>query len=820
MNLAFISKIILTIILPLGLLLSGCSGSQGGGGEGSSFEIEKALIFLGKGEYQPAETALKQAIRLAEKEDNQLNLIRGYKYLGNVYAAYNQPDEAHRLYDTASSRVEAFILRADARKDTALFSYKIEQANILNNKAILYQGQFEFDKAIFSLEKVLSIDRELGNKEGEYLTLGNLGRAYRDEAAVVQGKESDKGKKQIIKSIELFDQALAIRYNASDLANKARSLELLDDKTGALEVYSLAVSQFRKEGNSQWASIITGNIGKILLDQADAETDAVKKRSLYISAKDSLNYCLLGIEAVRGNIGKDAARSTFFDDKIFYYENLMRAQLKLGEKEELFVTIERAKARSLLDLLYTKDFSSSKQYSDEVKLLIKKEKELSNSIGRVQNDPDSAEVMKNYITLYDEVISRLSEKEPEFASLKQVAPASLARIRELLPDSSMMLEYFTGKNFSAVLLITKNEIKTRELNFGSYSIEDTIHSLRESFVQFNTDAGKFKRKIMDQEREKGNRNWVGIWQEEWKKTVTSDDWQWRLLNLHGLLVGKEFADMLKEAGKVYIVPHGILHHLPFGALITSPLNLDFSKTKHLVRPKFWLEEKSLVFLPSASVLEFISKKNSDDFSNALIIGNPVYPSPTWAKLPGAEEEAKTISEEFAEKTLLVQQEATETFVKQNISEFNVIHFATHGEFDANALESKVLFTATREDDGYLTAHEIFDLNLKASLVVLSACQSGQVGGYIRDRESAGDDLVGLTRSFLFAGAPRIIATLWFVDDKSTSSVMKKFYENKLRSGLPVHEALRQAQLEVLNSDENIDWVHPFYWAPYFLTGLH
>lgn len=820
MKLALISKIFLTIFLALGLFFSGCSASAAGGEEGSTAELGKALIFIGKGEYQPAEAALKLAIKLAEAEINHLNFIRGYKYLGNVYAAYNQPDEAHRLYDTASARAEDFIMKAESQKDTALFSYKVEQANILNNKAILYQTQFEFDKTIFSLEKVLTIDRELGNREGEYLTLGNLGRAYRDEAAVVLGKESAEGKKQIEKSIELFDQALAIRYNSTDLANKARSFELLENKAGALEVYSLAVSQFRKEGNNQWASIITGNIGKILLDQADEETDPGKKKSLYISAKDSLNYCLQGIEAVRGNIGKDAARSTFFDDKIFYYENLMRAQFKLEEKEELLNTIERAKARSLLDLLYTKDFSSSKQYSDEVKLLIKREKELSNSIGRTQNDPDSAEVLKNYTRLYDEVISQLSEKEPEFASLKQVAPASLKRIRELLPDSAMMLEFFTGKNFSAVLLITKDDIRVRELNFGSYSIEDTIHSLRESFVQFNTDAGKFKRKIMDQEREKGNRNWVGIWQEEWKNTVTSDDWQWRLLNLHGLLIGKEFADLLKSAEMVYIVPHGILHHLPFGALITSPLNLDFSRTKHLVRPKFWIEEKSLIFLPSASVLEFITKKNSDNFSNALIIGNPVYPSPTWAKLPGAEEEAKTISDEFTEKTLLIQQEATESFVKQNIGKFNVVHFATHGEFDANALESKVLFTATQDDDGYLTAHEIFDLDLNASLVVLSACQSGQVGGYIRDRESAGDDLVGLTRSFIFAGAPRIIATLWFVDDKSTSSVMKKFYENKLRSGLPVHEALRQAQLEVLKSDENIDWVHPFYWAPYFLTGMH
>lgn len=811
----------LSIVILFLVFSFGCSPKDTRAPEDSGVLILKGKGQFDAGNFKESENAFKLAIKLSQSEGNLLNEARALKYLGTLYspAAYNQPDQALMFYDSASIRIEKLLDSKLKNSDTADFEIKIEKANILNNKALIYQAQFNYDKAIFNLEEVLKLDRELENKEGEFLTLGNLGRAYRDEAAVVLGKESLKGKKQIEKSIEYFEQAGQMQKSGIIAANLSRSYELLGDFDKALQNAALASEMFRGEGNIQWGAIMLGNIGKIQIDMALQPENENQKHILLASGRDSLLKSIKGIENIRGNIGQDATRSTFFDDKIYYYEYLMKACYLLGDRKQLFEIIERAKARSLLDMLYTKDFSASQQYSPEVKELISKEKFLAKDLERLINYPDSTEIYNRRAAEHESVLALLLEKEPEFASLKQVVPADLEKIKALLPENAKMLEYFIGKNFSVVMLISKNDIKARELDFSNYSIEDSIYALRESFVAFNDDAGKFKRKIMDREREKGNRNWVEIWQQEWAQLKTNDDWQWRLLNFYGLLVGKEFTEELKNAEVVFVVPHGILHHLPFSALITSPLNLDFNRQKHLVRPKFWIEEQPLVFLPSASVLEYLTAKPKNRYDNALIIGNPVYPSPTWAKLPGAEEEAKTISDEFETKTLLIQQEATETYVKENIGDFDVVHFATHGEFDADALESKVLFTATQTDDGYLTAKEIFDLNLRSSLVVLSACQSGQVGGYLRDRNSAGDDLVGLTRSFLFAGAPRIIATLWFVDDKSTSAVMKQFYVNLLKEKMPVYKALRNAQLDVLNSEDNIDWKHPFYWAPYFLTGL-
>lgn len=813
-------KYFLFVTLILSLLL-GCSSAGSSVAVDSSQMISTGLRNFTSGNYKEAEAGFRNAIKQAVREGNLLNEARAYKYLGNIFspAAYNQTDQAIAFYDSASVKLELLKISKETAGDTSQYELKIEIANVLSNKALVYQALFEYDKAIFNLEEVLKIDRELDNKEGEILTLGNLGRAYRDEAAVVLGKETQKGKKQIEKSIEYFEQAKALKQSGIISANLSRSFEMLGDMEKALLLTAEAISLFSQEGNTQWSSIMLGNYGKLLLDIAEFNENGTEKNKQLTSARDSLEKAIIGIEKVRGNIGGDAARSTFFDDKVFYYEYLMKACFLLGDKSKLFQVVERAKARSLLDMLYTKDFSSSKQYSPEVKQLIEMEKLLSARIEKLAHVPDSATIYNNLLLEHEALMAQLLEKEPEFASLRQVVPADVKKIQELLPENSKMLEYFLGKTFSAAMLISKDEIKVKQLDFSQYIIEDTIYSLRESFVKYNDDAAKFKRTIMDREREKGNRNWVGIWQEEWAQMVTGDDWQWRLLNLHGLLVGKDFADELKNAEAVFIVPHGILHHLPFAALITSPMNLDFNRKKHLVRPKFWIEEQPLIFLPSAAVLEYLAAKPKNRYDNALIIGNPVYPSPTWAKLPGAEEEAKTISDEFETMTLLIQQEATETYVKEHIGNYDVVHFATHGEFDANALESKVLFTATQEDDGYLTAQEIFDLDLRSSLVVLSACQSGQVGGYLRDRGSAGDDLVGLTRSFLFAGAPRVIATLWFVDDKSTSAVMKQFYVNLLKEKMPVYKALQKAQLDVLNDEDNIDWKHPFYWAPYFLTGV-
>jgi CHAT domain-containing protein len=157
--------------------------------------------------------------------------------------------------------------------------------------------------------------------------------------------------------------------------------------------------------------------------------------------------------------------------------------------------------------------------------------------------------------------------------------------------------------------------------------------------------------------------------------------------------------------------------------------------------------------------------------------------------------------------LLLRKQATETAIKRFGDQFRYIHFATHGTFDAEKpLSSGLLLSGDKENDGTLTVGELYDLRLPADLVTLSACETalGKVAN--------GDDVVGFTRGFLYAGTSSIVSSLWKVDDQATSILMQQFYkslkENDKRS------ALRTAQLKVKDTYNS----HPYFWAAFQITG--
>jgi CHAT domain-containing protein len=159
-------------------------------------------------------------------------------------------------------------------------------------------------------------------------------------------------------------------------------------------------------------------------------------------------------------------------------------------------------------------------------------------------------------------------------------------------------------------------------------------------------------------------------------------------------------------------------------------------------------------------------------------------------------------------------DATEENVKREgeLKKFNYVHFATHGFIDENKPDfSSLVLTQDKnsEEDGFLRATEIFNLNLNADLVVLSACQTG-LGKLIR-----GEGMVGLTRAFMYAGTPSVLVSLWSVKDASTATLMSDFYKNLIKGKLSKTDALRKAQLSMLGNEK---FAHPFYWAPFVLVG--
>jgi CHAT domain-containing protein len=155
-----------------------------------------------------------------------------------------------------------------------------------------------------------------------------------------------------------------------------------------------------------------------------------------------------------------------------------------------------------------------------------------------------------------------------------------------------------------------------------------------------------------------------------------------------------------------------------------------------------------------------------------------------------------------------------TALGSNLSQYRIIHFATHGLLNSQHPELSGIVLSLfdeqgRPQDGFLRLHDIYNLKLSADLVVLSACKTGL------GKEIKGEGLVGLTRGFLYAGSPRVIASLWKVDDRATAELMTLFYQHMLRDGLRPAAALRKAQIDMRNRPR---WAAPYYWAGFTLQG--
>jgi CHAT domain-containing protein len=261
--------------------------------------------------------------------------------------------------------------------------------------------------------------------------------------------------------------------------------------------------------------------------------------------------------------------------------------------------------------------------------------------------------------------------------------------------------------------------------------------------------------------------------------------------LHGWLLAPA-ANAVQQATHLGIVPHGFLHYLSFGTLSDGS--------------EFLIDRAPLFYLPSVSVLRYtLERRKAERNTRVLAIGNPALDDPALA-LPFAEQEVGSIRWNFPEVTVLTGEKATESWVVRHISDFGIIHVASHGEFDpVNPLFSAVKLVKDLHQDGDLEAAEVFGLRIRADLVMLSACQTGL------GRVSAGDDVVGLNRAFLYAGTHAIVSSLWRVSDISTALLAKHFY----REYGPLNKAaaLRRAALHVKNL-----YPHPGYWGGFVLTG--
>jgi len=265
-----------------------------------------------------------------------------------------------------------------------------------------------------------------------------------------------------------------------------------------------------------------------------------------------------------------------------------------------------------------------------------------------------------------------------------------------------------------------------------------------------------------------------------------------LSKLYSILIAP-LESNLSPYSDLVIIPNGSLHFLPFQALINS-------------KGEYLIQKYNISYSPSASVYMICSSRVSKPGSGFMGIALSDIEVGNNIGLPGTEDELKRILPLFTENISAFGLQSTETFVKKNVSNFNFIHFATHGLFNfRQPLYSHLLFPQSNEDDGRLNVYEVLEMNINARLVTLSACETGL--GNI----SQGDEMVGLSRAFIFAGSSAVIVSLWAVADYPTALLMTNFY--KYMKDHNVQEALTLAQRDVIKT-----YPQPIYWSPFVLIG--
>jgi CHAT domain-containing protein len=473
------------------------------------------------------------------------------------------------------------------------------------------------------------------------------------------------------------------------------------------------------------------------------------------------------VEDTRSMLQAAEMRSSYFEQMTRVYNGMISSLMSLGRAEEAFNFSERARARTFLDILGSKVDLSRGMAS----VLMAEEQEFKRKIAALQlkleedasdnpEEPaaDGSDIkselddLKKQYTIFFE---KLQKDDPEHASLVSVEPLALKDVQALLGPESTLLEFHVLGDKTILWVVRKNDMRSVTIKLGRNGIRNLIKNLRESVNDLSSEEGA--RKI--------------------------------LIKLYALL--------LKDAGlekgeELVIVPHAALHYLPFHALITP-------------EGRYLIEDHVISYLSSASLVRFTLEKRRKIQGDALAFGNPDLDNPVY-NLRYAEREAREMGRLFPKADVFIRKEATKSRAKGISGKYNILHFATHAEFnELNPGETSLRLAMDEKEDGKLSVEEIFTLNLNSSLVVLSACKTDM--GTI----SSGDEIIGLTRAFIYAGTPSVITTLWEVNDKTSYLLMKDFYRN-LKT-MRKAEALRTAQLHLMK-----EYHHPFFWAAFVLNG--
>lgn len=789
-------------------------------------------VYRSIGESQKSLDYFAQALPLFRTVGDRRNEATVLNNMGTVYSLLSDPQKALYYFEQA-------LPVARAIKDPRL------EAATLTNMGYVYNLLEDFPKALLYLDQALTVARNNNDRRTEAAALTHTGTAY-------------SGSGDQAKAVEYLERALQLRVAVSDRQGEAttlnylgRAFDLGSQPQKALEYYNKALPIWRAVGDRN------GEVAALYgMARAQSALDDV------VRAKASTEAALALINTLRTKVASRDLRASYFASLQDIYKlhidllmRLHRRQPDAGFDVAALQTYEQARARSLIDML-AEASADIRQGADPA--LLARERSLRQMLnaeaerqmrlfGGQHTDAAADAVRRRIEELLAQLLAvetELKEHSPHYTALTQPAPLGLKEIQSAVTDdATLLLEYSLGEERSYLWAVTANSFSSYELPPRA-AIETAARrcyellTARNRYVKFETaDEKRVRVQKADAEYPQAARA------------------------LSEMLVGPVAAQLARK--RLLVVPDGALEYLPFAALAV-PGNTAIAGPQNARAFVPLIVEHEVTSIPSASTLAVLRRElegrapadkvvavfadpvfdKADERVNGELsrkagghhgtrpasvaeknvmsdVDDPMNSSDESAalpRLPYTRQEADAIlslAPPTARKAALGFEANRAAAMSDDLTNYRIIHFATHSFLDSTHPELSGIALSMfdrqgRAQEGFLRAHEIFNLKLDSELVVLSGCRTGL------GKEVKGEGLYGMTRGFMYAGSKRVVVSLWDVQDQATARLMSDFYRGILGpKRLPAGAALRAAQIATWRDPR---WQAPYYWAAFVLQG--
>lgn len=725
----------------------------------------------GKKASGPAAELVRQALPLARRADDTSYVFDAWDLLAQVQITEGD------YVGAADSMSRAFAVQKGIQEDEKLFYGHLDRADVYQHFADKCDYERDFEPCLDAVERARR-DYEAAFAAAERLGWEGLAREARGFINRLDLRktliESQQHMHAMIVETDIFSPTEASDVVISGQYTAGRNPQL-----------SGLFAWIESQGGLPPLDDARGAYIKGLLSEAQGERD------------DALEWYLRAVDLLdedRGFLYDERARGAYVEDKVEFYYTAMLNLLQQGRSREAFNLMERSRSRVMSDLLATKELVLS---SSDERILYADLLERRGGIARLQNclfavrsdkevpqscrdlglgkstsgetdrgvvvvegggagpevDPTKLEAaLEKQRRQYNALRDRIAEETPELARLVTAEPVELEALQKVLGrDGSELIAYATLESQVIIWHIGPTSLHVRSVFLPRSVLKDKIGRLRKSLVD---------------------------------PKHPYDDKTAHELYLYLIAPVEQWI----ESDRLVIVAHEDLHYLPFAALQTK------RGTRYLG------EEYQLSYAPSATVLTTLEPAHGLAHPKLLAAADP--------SLEFGPIEVRAIGRRFGGQ---VEADALpkEADIKAWVANKELVHLAVHGTFSADEpLLSHLVLGAGKGDDGKLTAAEMYGLPLDAArLVVLSACETGSV------QASHANEVIGMMRGLIFAGADSLLLSAWKIDDEATAKWMDAFYA--AATSRPPAEAA-QAAMTALR--QNPRYRHPYYWSPFLLIS--